>query len=89
MRLLATHDRFGNITGLVTCPMNSPSASVVPEIGQFVTEVEVPEGTLDSSGYADSLSATPNPESERWLAEVLEQFRIEVKSEGKLVKKTR
>lgn len=78
MRLLAIHDAQGNIARLVVRPPDSPPAAVKAGPGQFVTEIDAPEVTVDLA----------DPDSHQRLVEVLEHFRVEVKVEGRLVRKT-
>lgn len=78
MKLLAIHDVQGNIARLVVRPPKAPPAAVAAELGQLVTEVEAPEITIDPD----------DPKSYHRLVEVIEHFRVEVKTEGKLVRKT-
>lgn len=78
MKCLVMHDGAGNIAAIVTCPSESPAVIVTPQPGLLMSEVEVPEGTIDLT----------SPESEKRVAEVLAQFQIRGRSEGKLVKRT-
>jgi len=78
MRFFAIHDRHGNIAALTICPPDAPPAALVPDPGQFLTEAEVPEGAIDLA----------DPENEQRAVEQLKGFRVEVKPEGKLVRKT-
>ena len=75
MRAFVAHDRNGNIAGLAICPPDAPPLFPTPGPGQFVTEVDLPEDALDL-------------ESEERTIETLKNFRVEVKTEARLVRKT-
>jgi hypothetical protein len=77
MRYFAVHDRDGNIAALTTCPPDASPLTLVPDPGQFVTEVEVPED-----------AALADPENEQRAVEQLKEFRVEAEPKGKLVRKT-
>ena len=47
MKCLVMHDGAGNIAAIVTCPSESPAVIVTPQPGLLMSEVEVPEGTID------------------------------------------
>jgi len=77
MKILAIHDAQGNITASVVHPPDAPPAAVGSEGGQMMTEVEVREvriDPLDGQNY-------------QGLIEVMQNFRVEVKTEAKLVSK--
>jgi hypothetical protein len=76
MKVLAIHDAQGNIAGVVASPGDAPLGAVVVP-GQTMTEVEVPDMQIDPA----------DPESYQQFIEMLKQFRVEVKTEGRLVKK--
>jgi hypothetical protein len=81
MRYFAIHDRDGNIAALTASPPDAPPLALVPDPGQFLTEVEVPE---DAAALAD-------PENEQRAVEQLKEFRVEAEPKepkGKLVRKT-
>ncbi len=78
MKVLAIHDAQGNIAALVVGPPSSPPAVVAAEPGQLVTEVEAPEVKVERT----------DPESYQRLVEVIENFRLELKAPGRLVRKT-
>ena len=79
MRFTAVHDRNGNIAALMASPPDAPPATAVTDAGaQFVTEVEVPEEIIDLT----------EPESEQRVVEVLQDFRVEVETEGRIVRKS-
>jgi hypothetical protein len=85
MRILAAHDAQGNIHHVVISPEDAPHATVTTETdpGLLVTEVEVPE-------VLSKLDLVDPEASGRQLDEVLQQlqeFRVEVKAKGKLVRK--
>jgi hypothetical protein len=77
MKYLANHDRQGNITALATRPADAPPVTVVTDAGQFVTEVEVADDLIDLVGQ----------ESDERVVEAIQEFRIEAKTEARLVKK--
>ena len=79
MRFTAVHDRHGNIAALISSPPDAPPATLAPDAGaQFVTEVEVPEEII----------ALAEHESEQHVVEVLQDFRVEVETEGRIVRKS-
>jgi len=77
MKLLAVHDAKGNIARIMVCPPSAPPAATAAGPGYFVTEVEAPDPKIDAA----------DPESYQRLTQVLKNFRVEVKTEGKLVRK--
>ncbi len=79
MKLLAIHDAKGNISRIVVCPPNAPPAATAVGPGHFVTEVEALDVKIDPA----------DPSSYQRLTQVLENSQVEVKTEGKLVRKTR
>jgi len=79
MRVLAMHDAQGNIHHIVVGPPDSPPAVVTAEPGLLVTEVEAPEEIADLD--------LSDPQSQRQLNEVLQNFRVEAQAEGRLVRK--
>ena len=85
MRILAAHDAEGNIHHVVISTEDAPLGTVTTETdrGLLVTEVEIPE-MLSKLDLGD-------PEgSGRQLDEVLQQlqnFRVELKAKGKLIRK--
>jgi hypothetical protein len=79
MRFTAVHDRHGNIAALTASPPDAPPATLVTDAaGELVTEVEVPEEIIDLT----------EPENEQRVVEVMQDFRVEVKTEGRLVRKS-
>jgi hypothetical protein len=83
MTVLVVHDPEGNLLQIVVSPVDPPPLPrgfVLPEEDPdlAVTEVEAPEiSELDLS----------DQEGRKQLREVLEQFRVEVKTEARLVRK--
>jgi hypothetical protein len=75
MRAFVVHDRKGNIAGLAVCPREGPPLYPTPEPTQIVTEVEFPDDAID---FNDEIRAI----------ETLREFRVELKTEAKLVRKT-
>jgi hypothetical protein len=76
MKVLAIHDAQGNIAAVVVRPGDAPTGAVVVP-GQTVTEVEAPEVHIDPE----------DPGSYQQLIEMLQEFQVEVKTEGRLVRK--
>ena len=77
MKILAIHDAKGNIAASIVLPANAPPGAVAVDPGQVMTEVEVRElkiDPLDGQNY-------------QRLVEVIQNFRVEVKTEAKLVRK--
>jgi hypothetical protein len=75
MRAIVVHDRNGNIAGLAISPPDAPLLFPTPAPGQLVTEVDLPEDGVDLS-------------SEQRAIETLKGFRVYLKTEAKLVRKT-
>jgi hypothetical protein len=83
MRILTAHDAQGNIHHVVVSPADAPLATVTTETGLLVTEVEVPE-------MLSGLDRSDPEDSRQQLAEVLQHlqdFRVEVGVEAKLIRK--
>jgi hypothetical protein len=74
MRILAIHDAQGNIYHTVVSPPDSPPVAFAGEPGLSVTEVEAPE--------------LGDPMDRQQIEEVRERWRVEVKPEAKLVRRT-
>lgn len=72
MRALATHDRQGRITRLTRVSADGPPAAVAVGPGEIQSEIELPEGALDSA----------RAESEDQLLGELSGFRVNVASGG-------
>lgn len=77
MKVLAIHDAKGNIDAVIVRPGDAPmGATAAP--GQMVTEVEVPDVKIDPA----------DPRSYQRLIDMLREFRVEVKTVARLVKKS-
>jgi hypothetical protein len=77
VKLVAVHDAKGAIHRLVLSPANAPAGAVVLEPGLAAVEVEAADLQLD-------------PADERFherLTELAQQFRVEVRTEARLVRK--
>ncbi|MCX4967266.1 hypothetical protein OHA98_21355 [Streptomyces sp. NBC_00654] len=72
MRVSITHDAQGFITALAASPPDAPVASLTPQAGESVTELDVPE-----------VSAEGDPQQivER-LTDLVENYRIDVRAEA-------
>jgi hypothetical protein len=79
MKLLAIHDTQGHIARLLIRPPDAPPVAVATGPGQLATEIDAPDVRVDPA----------NPDSYQRLLEVLQHYRVESKTEGKLVKKPR
>lgn len=77
MRLIALHDRRGEIAGLTRLPADGPGAARAPEAGQAVAEVDVADSDLDVRRL----------ETEEGAAEALRELRIEAKQQARLVRR--
>jgi hypothetical protein len=77
MKLIAMHDRHGTITALTSAPPDAPRASIAVGPGDTLTDVEVEDGALDISRM----------ETEQRALETLREFRVEVRTEAKLVRR--
>jgi hypothetical protein len=83
MRVLAAHDAEGNIHQLVVSPPDAPLATVTPESGLLITEVEAPK-------VISGLDLSDPERSGQQLSELLQHlhdFRIEVGTKAKLKSK--
>ncbi|MFI1980276.1 hypothetical protein [Streptomyces wedmorensis] len=70
MRVSVVHDEQGFISALVASPPDAPVASLVPQAGERVTELDVPE-----------VSAEGDPqEVVRRLTDVVENYRVDTGS---------
>ena len=78
MRFMALHDREGTIVALTSSAPDAPAVSSPPGPGQQLTEIDVPDGTLDIATL----------ETEERVIEALREFRIEVQTDAKLVRRT-
>ena len=76
MKVLAIHDAQGNIDTIIVRPGDAPMGATVSP-GQMVTEVEVADVKIDPA----------DPGSYQRLIEMLQEFRVEVKTEARLVRK--
>ena len=47
MKLTILHDSAGNITALIAYPPEAPPAYMETQLGERVTEIEIPELTLE------------------------------------------
>jgi hypothetical protein len=74
-RARALHDKHGVIVALTNVPADAPPASIAPGPGQTVSEVELP-------------AELTRLETEEQVIEALRQFRVEAKTEAKLVRKS-
>jgi hypothetical protein len=74
MKAIALHDRHGAIVALTDIPADAPPASIAPGPGQALTEVELPEELT-------------RLETEELVVEALRNFRLETKTEVKLVRR--
>ena len=84
MRILAAHDAEGNIHHVVISTADAPPATVTTETdpGLF-TEVEIPD-------MLSKLDLSDLESSGRQLDKILQQlqdFRVELKAKGKLIRK--
>jgi hypothetical protein len=78
MKIVAIHDTQGNFIASVVSPEeDSPPGALAAGPGEMMTEVEAREVRID-----------PLDEKEyQQLIEVMKNFRVDVKTEAKLVKK--
>jgi hypothetical protein len=77
MRIRAIHDAKGNIARIVVSPPNGPPGVPSAPAGHSITEVDA-DIDIDATDPAGLVR----------LADVLKNFRVEVKTAGKLVRKT-
>jgi len=76
MKILTVHDGRGNIDACVVQPPNAPPVAMSAAPGQVVSEVEAREVRIDLD----------DPESLQRLVDVVRNFRVEVKTEARLVR---
>jgi hypothetical protein len=81
MHIVITHDRDGNIARLIICPPDGPPVAGIVDVGQYVTELEVPEDTFD-------FMRQEGDKDEERIIQALKAFRVDVKTEAKLVRKS-
>lgn len=74
MRALVVYDRDGTIRDLVIGQPDAPPLFLATDPGQFVADVELPDGAI-------------NFESEQQAAKALRDFRVEMTGEARLVRK--
>jgi hypothetical protein len=79
MRYLAIHDRHGAIASLIAGPDDGPPLTVALRPGHEVTEVDLADAGIDLTTF----------ESERDATEAIESFRVDVRREGRLVRRRR
>lgn len=77
MKFLVTHDAKGNIASVAGQPANAPAGAVAVTGGELVTLVDLPDIQVDPA----------SPDSANRLAEIFERYRVEVKTEAKLVRR--
>lgn len=70
MRLVTIHDSEGIITSLIAIPPNSSPAGKVLKPGEHMTELEVPEITLDLG----------NEEIMKRLLDIMDNYKLENRS---------
>jgi hypothetical protein len=68
MRMLVIHDGDGNVNGVVTSPSDAPPIYVGTQPGEFVSEVEPPEGTIGTEAL--------QPER---ILELLREYRVDAR----------
>ena len=85
MRILAAHDDEGNIHHVVISTSDAPPATVTTETGTglLVTEVEIPD-MLSKLDLSDRESGGPQLDK---VLQQLQDFRVELKTKGKLIRK--
>jgi hypothetical protein len=74
-RFIAIHDKHGAIAGLTDGATDAPPASIAPGPGQALTEVEIPE------------DLRARLETEELVVEALREFRVEVNTDSKFVRR--
>jgi hypothetical protein len=79
MKAFVTYERDGELVGLILGPADGPPVAIATEPGQYVVEVDAPRSLvrLMRDGEADE---------EKVLKE-LNSYRVDVKTEAKLVRK--
>jgi hypothetical protein len=75
LRPIVIHDRHGTVHALTIAASDAPAASIALGPGQSATEVELAEGDLDLSRL----------ETEESVIETLQELRLDVKTDAKLV----
>jgi hypothetical protein len=77
MRVLALHDGHGNLEALVSAPASAPHASVSTGAALSLTEIPKFDVPIDLT----------KPEQPENLTRLLGQYRLQVKTEARLMKK--
>jgi hypothetical protein len=77
MRCIVVHDKRGNVVSLATTDPDSPPVSLALGPGELVAEVDVPDDLLDTEGL----------EHDERVAEALRAFRVEARTDAKLVRR--
>jgi hypothetical protein len=77
MKVLAAHNLLGDIEHFVVLPADAPPAAVGVAQGHLMTEVDASGLRVDAK----------KPETLEKLAETIRSYRVEVKEQGRLVKK--
>jgi hypothetical protein len=77
MRLTIVHDRRGNIVSLIACPADAPPADPAMRPGEFVTQVDFPEITVD----LDERTIFER------LSDLARNYRVELDTKATLTKK--
>jgi len=75
MRAFVVHDKNGNIARLAICPPDGPALFPPAGPGEMVAEVELPDDAIDF-------------DNEQRTVESLKKFRVEAKTEARLVRRT-
>ena len=78
MKILAVHDFQGNIARFVIGPSTGPAGLIRARPDQLVTEISPPDIAVDPA----------RPETYEQFAELIKSFRVQVKTEGRLIPKS-
>jgi hypothetical protein len=79
MKAYVTYERDGELGGFILGPADGPPVAIVTEPGQYVAEVDAPRRLVEliRDGEAD----------EEKVIKELSAYRLDVKTEAKLVRK--
>jgi len=79
MKAYVTHERDGELVSLIVGPADGPPVAIASEPGQYVSEVDAPRRLVQ-------LIQADDADEEKILKE-LSAYRVEVKTDAKLVRK--
>jgi hypothetical protein len=79
MKAFVTYEHDGQLVGLIVGPEDGPPVAIVTQPGQYVAELDMPKSLAE-------LMRNGETDEEKIIKEV-NAYRVEVKTEAKLVRK--